>query len=166
MPHLRRFALPALFTLILILPLVLLLFPLLQGGPDGTNGLGARILIDAIDGDWCHADGRRLSISGPRIVPERARAVFYGSCSEADAAWATARLRPDPPIPLLQRFVERNSHTLPRGYIECTEDRAISIERQRFMAGRGSFGCSDTLHQWDARCPHPGEECGGSDQRV
>jgi hypothetical protein len=23
---------------------------------------------DAIDGDWCHTDGRRLSINGPRIV--------------------------------------------------------------------------------------------------
>ena len=25
-------------------------------------------LADAIDGDWCHADGRRLSINGPDIV--------------------------------------------------------------------------------------------------
>jgi hypothetical protein len=25
-------------------------------------------LADAIDGDWCHADGRRLSIAGPDIV--------------------------------------------------------------------------------------------------
>lgn len=30
-----------------------------QGGP---------VLADAIDGDWCHADGRRLSIAGPEIV--------------------------------------------------------------------------------------------------
>ncbi len=27
---------------------------------------GAR--ADAIDGNWCHADGRRISISGPQIV--------------------------------------------------------------------------------------------------
>ncbi len=27
---------------------------------------GAR--ADAIDGDWCHSDGRHLSIDGPRIV--------------------------------------------------------------------------------------------------
>lgn len=26
------------------------------------------VLADAIDGDWCHADGRRLSINGPEIV--------------------------------------------------------------------------------------------------
>ena len=25
-------------------------------------------LADAIDGDWCHADGRRLSIAGPEIT--------------------------------------------------------------------------------------------------
>ena len=25
-------------------------------------------LADAIDGDWCHADGRRLSINGPAIT--------------------------------------------------------------------------------------------------
>jgi hypothetical protein len=25
-------------------------------------------LADAIDGDWCHPDGRRLSINGPDIV--------------------------------------------------------------------------------------------------
>src|ERR1700676_3280759 len=29
---------------------------------------GAPALADAIDGDWCHADGRRLSIAGPDIV--------------------------------------------------------------------------------------------------
>ena len=25
-------------------------------------------LADAIDGNWCHADGRRLTINGPEIV--------------------------------------------------------------------------------------------------
>ena len=37
--------------------------------------LGAAVLLaantaraDAIDGDWCHADGRKLSINGPQIV--------------------------------------------------------------------------------------------------
>lgn len=31
--------------------------------------LGANAaLADAIDGDWCHADGRRLSIAGPEIT--------------------------------------------------------------------------------------------------
>ena len=29
---------------------------------------GGPVLADAIDGDWCHVDGRRLSIAGPDIV--------------------------------------------------------------------------------------------------
>ena len=29
---------------------------------------GGAALADAIDGDWCHGDGRRLSINGPDIV--------------------------------------------------------------------------------------------------
>ena len=29
---------------------------------------GGAALADAIDGDWCHVDGRRLSIAGPDIV--------------------------------------------------------------------------------------------------
>lgn len=29
---------------------------------------GGAALADAIDGDWCHGDGRRLTIQGPDIV--------------------------------------------------------------------------------------------------
>ncbi len=29
---------------------------------------GGSAFADAIDGDWCHKDGRRLSIRGPQIV--------------------------------------------------------------------------------------------------
>jgi hypothetical protein len=29
---------------------------------------GKSALADAIDGDWCHGDGKRLSINGPDIV--------------------------------------------------------------------------------------------------
>ena len=30
--------------------------------------IGEAALADAIDGHWCHSDGRRLSIRGPEIV--------------------------------------------------------------------------------------------------
>ncbi len=33
-------------------------------------------LADAIDGDWCHADGRRLSIRGSAIVTPAGRAMI------------------------------------------------------------------------------------------
>jgi hypothetical protein len=32
------------------------------------GGLGGSARADAIDGDWCHADGRRFSINGPNFV--------------------------------------------------------------------------------------------------
>jgi len=75
-----------------------------------------------------------------RVGFERTRAqeIFYEGCSEADVHWAIDRLRPEPLWPLLQRVVGRNGIDLPRGYIECTRDRAISIERQRAMATRAS----------------------------
>ncbi len=42
--------------------LTLIVAGLLLGLPSGT----AR--ADSIDGDWCHADGRRFSIEGPNFV--------------------------------------------------------------------------------------------------
>jgi hypothetical protein len=41
-----------------IIPLALPLLVLFSGAA----------LADAIDGDWCHGDGRRLSINGPDII--------------------------------------------------------------------------------------------------
>jgi hypothetical protein len=31
-------------------------------------GISGPVLADVIDGDWCHADGKRMSIRGPEIV--------------------------------------------------------------------------------------------------
>ena len=31
-------------------------------------GLSTAALADAIDGDWCHSNGKRMSIHGPEIV--------------------------------------------------------------------------------------------------
>ena len=73
---------------------------------------------------------------------------------EADAAWATSRLRNDPALPLLQRLKQRAQHGLPRGYIECTADRAVTIGRQRAMAGRvevamtASMDIKDEVQVW------------------
>lgn len=83
--------------------------------------------------------------TGVRVRPERAAALFYGGCADGDAAWATARLRPDPWWPLLQRYTERHPLELPRSYLECTRDRAISLGHQRAMAGRARLGRVVTL---------------------
>jgi hypothetical protein len=34
----------------------------------GLTVLATPVLADAIDGNWCHSDGRRFSIRGPEIV--------------------------------------------------------------------------------------------------
>lgn len=39
----------------------------------GLGGAPAR--ADAIDGDWCHADGRRLTIAGPDLTTPGGRRI-------------------------------------------------------------------------------------------
>ena len=90
-------------------------------------------------------ENARYGPTGVRIQLENAREIFYNGCSDADAAWATQLLRPDPLLPLLQKLRGRTLPDLPRGYIECTQDQAISLSRQRSMAGRVSFAATATL---------------------
>ena len=63
------------------------------------------------------------------------RKAFYGECSEADAAWATARLVPDPSVghttPV--RTTANGWGRVARVYIECLRDRAIPIALQQRM---------------------------------
>lgn len=63
------------------------------------------------------------------------RAAFYGECSEADAAWATAHLVPDPSVghTTPARTTAARWGRVPRVYIECLRDRAIPIALQRRM---------------------------------
>ena len=76
-----------------------------------------------------------------------ARLAFYGECSAADAARAAARLTPQPLQPVLAPLQLRNAQAarLPRVYVECTQDRAIPIELQRFMATRAAGARLESL---------------------
>jgi pimeloyl-ACP methyl ester carboxylesterase len=85
---------------------------------------------------------RRSSALRPthlHVRPACAKDVFYGDCSAADVAWATSRLRPDPLLPLVQRYPARSELRIPRAFIECTLDKAISLSRQRAMHRRFPF---------------------------
>jgi pimeloyl-ACP methyl ester carboxylesterase len=73
------------------------------------------------------------------LRPEGAKAAFYGDLSDAEADRAVARLCREPLRPLAQRHSRRHEIDLPRAYIECTRDRAISLELQRAMAARHAF---------------------------
>lgn len=76
-------------------------------------------------------------ISGA-IMLDKVREIFYHDCSEADVAFATERLRPQAvaalftPVHLTQERFGR----IPRVYIECTDDRALSTEIQRDMISK------------------------------
>lgn len=70
---------------------------------------------------------------------ERAADVFYNRCTPEHAAQASARLTPEPNLPTLQR-VSAPSGPLPaRAYIECLQDRAISLAHQRRMHARAGI---------------------------
>ncbi|MBW2386683.1 MAG: alpha/beta fold hydrolase [Deltaproteobacteria bacterium] len=81
----------------------------------------------------------RLGTGGVSIRREKAAELFYADCQQDLAEWATSRLRPDPYRPLLNRFQYAGSIQIPRAYIECTADQAISLNRQREMAARAGI---------------------------
>ena len=88
-------------------------------------------------------DGSVMELD-PRVVRE----AFYHDCSDADAAWAAARLRPQPAGAFGMRFelAPDRFGRVPRHYVECREDRAIDIGTQRAMHAR--MPC--TVHTLDA----------------
>jgi pimeloyl-ACP methyl ester carboxylesterase len=77
------------------------------------------------------ADGLALTVS-----PESARAAFYGLCPPAAREAAIARLTPQTLRAVIDPVRLKHVVAVPRVYIECTADRAMPIQLQRFMAGR------------------------------
>jgi hypothetical protein len=79
------------------------------------------------------ADG--LSFSA---IPERARPVFYSQCSDEDVAFAIPHLRPQ--AYAVQRAALRLTPErfgrVPRVYIECLQDSAVSLDLQRDMVAK------------------------------
>jgi pimeloyl-ACP methyl ester carboxylesterase len=76
------------------------------------------------------ADGSSVAIK-----PEAVRDTFYADCSDEDIQFAMARLVPQATRPLgepLQVTQERWGR-IPRFYIECLRDQAITIGQQRHM---------------------------------
>lgn len=80
-------------------------------------------------------------------VPEAsARAAFYGLCPAGAAAAAIARLRPLPLQTVLDPVQLRHAAPpVPRSYIACSQDRAMPVALQRFMAGRSPGIAMQTL---------------------
>ena len=77
-------------------------------------------------------DDERQSVS---MREEAVRDAFYGQCSEEQVVLAQSLLRPEPLAPLATpvRVSAARFGTVPRVYVECTLDRAITHGAQQRM---------------------------------
>jgi pimeloyl-ACP methyl ester carboxylesterase len=96
------------------------------------------------------------SLIGPAMVTARdrrsvsirtdvVRDVFYGQCSDADVALARALLVPEPLAPLATqiKITDARFGRVPRVYVECTGDRAITHAAQQRM--QQSLPCRERI---------------------
>jgi len=65
----------------------------------------------------------------------KTREIFYGDCAEEDAVRAMSRLVPEPTVPIQTplRLTDEHFGQVPRVYIQCLRDRAVSPMLQRKM---------------------------------
>jgi pimeloyl-ACP methyl ester carboxylesterase len=69
------------------------------------------------------------------VRPEGLREAFYADCGDQDLALARSCLLPEPAAPFATslRLTDAAYGRVPRYYVECSEDRALSIGAQRRM---------------------------------
>lgn len=102
--------------------------------PDGRSHyecLGAQLEHRVFGGALMSvADGFGLA-----FVPERAAPIFYNHCRAEDRSAAVARLRVEPVRPLATPLAlsEARYGSVPRYYVECTQDRCFPLATQRAM---------------------------------
>jgi len=72
------------------------------------------------------------------ILPGPGDDVFFGDCTEPQRRWAFDRLTAEPLRPSLDkiRLTTDRFGVVPRSYIRCTEDRALSLKFQDEMLAR------------------------------
>jgi pimeloyl-ACP methyl ester carboxylesterase len=122
-----------------------------QAAEDCPEKIGALVYMCAFlprDGDslttWASEDfDSKVNPSSLEVGPdgttafrrECAREAFYMQCSDEDIAFAQARLVPQSPAPIstpVKTTADRWGR-IPRYYIECARDRAITLKLQRAM---------------------------------
>lgn len=68
-----------------------------------------------------------------RVIPEKAADVFYHDCTEADRAFALARLSPQP-ISVMSEPLDFHMPEAPRHYIRCLDDPVVMPSYQRAVS--------------------------------
>ena len=86
--------------------------------------------------------------AGTRVDPQAAATFFYNTTGEEDRFEAAQRLMADPfkPSRTPLRLSGERFGTIPRYYIECTEDRIIPLAEQRLMQETLAVKAVETLH--------------------
>jgi len=69
------------------------------------------------------------------LKPEVIRQALFGQCADADFQYALARLTPEPLKPLVTplKLSAQRFGRVPRAYIECLQDRTVTLAAQRRM---------------------------------
>jgi pimeloyl-ACP methyl ester carboxylesterase len=82
-----------------------------------------------------HTPDPDAAMPDPADLAAMAKALFYSSCTPEDADWAVSNLHREP----MQVMTEPATVTwerwgrVPRAFIECSEDRTLSLDKQREM---------------------------------
>jgi pimeloyl-ACP methyl ester carboxylesterase len=88
------------------------------------------------DAIWRGLSVPRYHVGTITVWPERIVETFYNTSPQADCEKAVARLTPQPMFPLVQPIAKPLGSLPPMAFIECTQDRTISLELQRHMHRR------------------------------
>ena len=85
--------------------------------------------------------------------PERAQHRFYNDCSPEDVAWAKSMIVPQPIGPLISpmQISEANFGRVPRVYIECALDNAVTPELAREMYT--ALPCAEAIEMQTGHSP-------------
>jgi pimeloyl-ACP methyl ester carboxylesterase len=77
------------------------------------------------------------------------RDAFFGHCTDHDYEFALSHLTPEPLKPLVTplKLTAQRFGSVPRSYIECLQDRAVTLPAQRRM--QAALPC-DTVHSLDS----------------
>ena len=86
--------------------------------------LAGPALADAIDGNWCHNDGRRLSIRGPQIVtPGGLR--MEGNYSRHGFTYVAPAAEPGSGQTVFMTLLDENNVDLRRGEATASAERWV-----------------------------------------
>lgn len=97
------------------------------------------------DAIWRGLSVPRYHVGTITVWPERTVDTFYHACPPADREAAVARLTPQPMFPLVQTIATPRGVEPPKAFIECKQDRTISLELQRYMHTRFPMTSVSTL---------------------